>query len=153
LATVEKINVLVMGNNPIELSYLFDILKKIKDKNVVTEIAFDHASIRKRLSHFDPSYILIDDNIGPHALRSAVQELITHRKTKHIPITVVKNSNYHEAMNTGVMNYVLKHNLNADSLYQALLNSFKFKRTQLYLLNAYQKRKGQLKEFIRNKFD
>jgi CheY-like chemotaxis protein len=150
---MEKINVLVMGNNPIELSYLFDTLKKIKGKNVETEIAFDRASIRKRLSHFNPSYILIDDNIGQPALRTAVQELITHRKTKHIPITVVKNSNYHEAMNTGVMNYVLKHNLNAESLYQALLNSLKFKKTQLYLLNAYKKRKGQLKEFIRSNFD
>jgi hypothetical protein len=153
LAAMEKINVLVMGNNPIELSYLFDTLKKIKNKNIQTEIAFDLASIRERLSRFTPSYILIDDNIGLNALHTTVQVLINHRKTKDIPITVVKNSNYHEAMNTGVMNYVLKQNLTADSLYQALLNSLKFKRTQLYLMNAYSKRKGQLKEFLTKKFD
>lgn len=150
---MEKINVLVMGNNPIELSYLFEILKKIKDKTVVTEIAFDRASVQERLTHFNPGFILIDDNIGSQALRSTVNDLNTHRKTKHIPITIVKNSNYQEAMNTGVMNYVLKQNLSANSLNQALLNSLKFKRTQVFLTNAYRKRKGQLKKFIERQFN
>ena len=148
---MEKINVLVMGNNPIELSYLFDTLKKIK--NVEAEIAFDRVSVHERLSKFNPSYIVIDDNIGVHALRTTVDELMAHRKTKDVPITVVKNSNYHEASSVGVMNYVLKHNLTSDLLYQALVNSLKFKRTQLYLKSAYKKRKGQLKEFILSKLD
>lgn len=148
---MEKINVLVMGNNPIELSYLFDTLKKIK--NVEAEIAFDRVSVQERLSKFSPSYILIDDNIGLQALRITVSELMAHRKTKDIPITVVKNSNYNEASSVGVMNYVLKHNLTSDSLHQALVNSLKFKRTQLYLKSAYRKRKGQLKEFILSKLD
>lgn len=148
---MEKINVLVMGNNPIELSYLFDTLKKIK--NVEAEIAFDRVSVQERLSKFNPSYILIDDNIGTHALRTTVDELMAHRKTKDVPITIVKNSNYRETSNVGVMNYVLKHNLTSESLYQALLNSLKFKRTQFYLKSAYRKRKGQLREYILSKLN
>jgi PleD family two-component response regulator len=146
---MEKINVLVMGNNPIELSYLFDMLKKIKNKTIETEIAFDQETAKQRLNRFNPSYILIDDNIGKNALQKVVTQLLQHSKTKDVPITVVKNSNYHEAVNTGVMNYVLKQNLTSESLYQAMLNSLKFKRTQLYLMNAYRKRKGQLKEVFR----
>lgn len=141
---LEKFNVLVVGNNPIELSRVFDNLNKIEGKKVMTEIAFDLKSIVERLIKFQPQYILIDDNIGRPALKSMVSALLKGRKTKDIPITVLKNSNYHEAISTGVLNYVLKANLSGDSLYTELNNSLKFKKTQLYLLNAYKKRKGQL---------
>src|SRR6478736_951141 len=145
---LEKFNVLVVGNNPIELSRVFDNLNKIEGKNVITEIAFDLKSIVERLIKFQPQYILIDDNIGRPALKSMVTVLIKGRKTKDIPITVLKNSNYHEAISTGVLNYVLKENLSGESLYTALNNSLKFKKTQLFLLNAYKKRKGQLLRLI-----
>ena len=145
---LEKFNVLVVGNNPIELSRVFDNLNKIEGKNVITEIAFDLKSIVERLIKFQPQYILIDDNIGRIALKNMVNALIKGRKTKDIPITVLKNSNYHEAISTGVLNYVLKENLSGDSLYTALNNSLKFKKTQLFLLDAYKKRKGQLLRLI-----
>ena len=145
---LEKFNVLVVGNNPIELSRVFDNLNKIEGKNVITEIAFDLKSIVERLIKFQPQYILIDDNIGRPALKSMVSALLKGRKTKDIPITVLKNSNYHEAISTGVLNYVLKANLSGDSLYTELNNSLKFKKTQLYLLNAYKKRKRQLFRLI-----
>jgi CheY-like chemotaxis protein len=144
----ENFNVLVVGNNPIELSSVFENLNKIKDKNVIAEIAFDLKSIVERLIKFQPQYILIDDNIGRVALKKMVTVLIKGRKTKDIPITVLKNSNYHEAISTGVLNYVLKENLSGETLYTALNNSLKFKKTQLFLLNAYKKRKGQLLRLI-----
>ncbi|MDZ7646990.1 MAG: hypothetical protein U5K54_07290 [Cytophagales bacterium] len=143
-------NVLVVGNNPIELSKTFESLSQIKHHTVITEIAFDLASIIERLARFKPHYILIDDNLGKLELKLAVTTLLGHRKTKHIPITLLKNSNYHEAMNTGVMNYILKDSITADSLHRALTNSLKFKKTQLYLQQAYRKRKGKLLKVLRS---
>ncbi len=145
----EQLNVLVVGNNPIDLSHTFESLTKIRDHKVVTEIAFDLASILDRLSKFRPNFIVIDDNIGRMELQITVQALLKNRKTKNIPITVLKNSNYHEALNTGVMNYVLKKSLTGESLYTALKNSEKFKKTQLYLHQAYKKRKGQLMRILK----
>jgi len=150
LPILEKLNVLVVGNNPIELSRVFDSLNKIHGKKVITEIAFDLKSIYERLIRFRPHYILIDDNIGRSELKTAVSALLNARRTKDIPITVLKNSNYHEAISTGVLNYVLKENLTGDSLYTALRNSLKFRKTQLYLYNAYKKRKGQLMRLIKD---
>ncbi len=144
----EKFNVLVIGNNPIELSKVSDNLNKIEGKNVITEIAFDLKSIFERLLKFQPQYILIDDNIGRSALRTMVNTLVKGRKTKDIPITVLKNSNYQETIGTGVMNYVLKDNISGDSLYKELNNSLKVKRTQQLFLHAYKKRKGQLMRLI-----
>ena len=148
LFATEKLKVLVVWNNPIELGRVFDTLHKIRDARIITEIAFDLKSIVERLIRFSPHYILIDDNIGKSELKNAVNTLLSERKTKNIPITILKSSNYHEAINTGVMNYVLKENLTGDSLHTALKNSLKFKKTQLYLLNAYKKRKGQLKRLL-----
>jgi CheY-like chemotaxis protein len=146
----EKLKVLVVGNNPIELGRVFDTLNSIRNIGIITEIAFDLKSILERLVRFSPNYILIDDNIGKLELKIAVEALHHERKTKNIPITILKSSNYHEAINTGVMNYVLKDSLTGESLHTALKNSLKFKKTQLYLSRAYKKRKGQVMRLIRN---
>lgn len=144
----DEVNVLVVGNNPIELSQVFDSLAKIQGKKVFTEIAFDLKSIVERLGKFKPTFILIDDNIGTSELKTTVEALHHIRKTKSIPITILKNSNYREAINNGVMNYVLKKDLTSESLYVALKNSLKFKTTQRYLSLAYKKRKGQLQRIL-----
>src|SRR5882672_2976776 len=120
----ETLKLLVVGNNPIELSRVLDQIEKI-DRRKEIRIAFDFQSIIDRLSNFKPDFILIDDNIGKAELRHAVDELLGGRHTKNIPITVLKNSNYREAISTGVMDFILKENLSGDSISKALLNSFK----------------------------
>lgn len=144
-STVEKFNVLVVGNNPIELSRVFDNLRSLPGKRIITEIAFDLATVLERLVSFKPNYILIDDNIGKSELKIAVRTLVNDRKTRHVPITILKNSNYEEVFSVGVMDYILKQNLTGESLYRTLTNSIKFRRTQLYLYQAFKKRKRQLK--------
>jgi PleD family two-component response regulator len=144
IAPGEAIKILVVGNNPIELSRMLTRIQKMDNRRVLTEIAFDVQSILDRLSHFRPDYILIDDNIGRPELRLMVKQLLAERKTKNIPITIIKNSNYHEATVTGVMDYVLKENLNPESLYKTFVNYIKLRKTQEYLYKAYKRRKGQL---------
>jgi len=140
----ETLRIMVVGNNPLELSKLLTRIQKINDKTVVIEIAFDMQSIVARLGKFKPEYILIDDNIGRKELRDAVRFLYNNRDTRDIPITVLKNSNYTEAIGSGVMDYLLKENLTGESLYKALANTLKFRKTQQYLYHAYKRRKGQL---------
>ncbi len=143
-----ELAVLVVGNNPTELGFVFEALNKIRERKILTEIAFDIQSILDRLVHFTPEYIVIDDNIGKVELRAMVNRLLHSKKTRHIPITVLKNSNYLEAINTDVMNYVLKQTITAESLYMALVNSLRNKKTQQLLLESYAKRKRQLLNFF-----
>ncbi|MEK6781648.1 MAG: hypothetical protein AABY93_08075 [Bacteroidota bacterium] len=147
-AITENLKVLVVGNNSIELSYVFNALQKIRNTGIITEIAFDIKSTIQRLIRFSPHYILIDDNIGKLELKNAVRALSKERKTKDVPITILKSSNYHEAINSGVMNYVLKESLTGELLHTALKNSMKSIKTQLYLQKAYEKRKGQLMRLL-----
>jgi CheY-like chemotaxis protein len=143
-------NVLLVGNNPIELSSVMDRIQEIRYQPMVTKIAFDLRSSLQALTKFSPSYILIDDNIGQTELRQTLQQLAHHRKTKDTPITIIKNSNYHQAVNEGALNYVLKSNLTAERLYKTLVQSFTNRAAQKYLQKAYQKRKGQLLRLLKD---
>jgi hypothetical protein len=145
---VEEINVLMIGNNPLELAKVFNYLKNLPGKKVITEIAFDLRSGLQRLSKFSPNFIILDDNLGRRELTHAVGSLSHFRKTKDIPIAVLKNSNYHEAFGGIAMNYILKENLSEQSLYAAFTSSLISARAQLYLKEVYKKRKGQLRRLI-----
>ncbi len=141
----EPVNVLLIGNNPIDMSRTLEKLNQIRGSKIITEIAFDLRSIIERLMNFHPNFILIDDNIGRVELAQAVDLLNHRRKTKNIPITILKNSNYQEASpSTSILDYMLKQNFSSESLYKTICNAVKFKRTQRLLSRSYQKRKGML---------
>jgi DNA-binding response OmpR family regulator len=141
----KPLNVLLIGNNPIEMGRVLENLQQIRGQRIITEIAFDVKSILERLLRFHPNFILIDDNIGKTELMQTVNALSHNRKTKDVPITVLKNSNYHEAMgSSSILDYLLKQNLSPEALYNMVKNSLKVRRTQVYLYHAYKKRKHQL---------
>ncbi len=143
--STEPLNVLLVGNNPIELSSVLIKLKELRSQKLCIQTAFDLKSSLERLISFHPNFILIDDNIGKHELTEAVNTFAANRKTKEVPITVLKNSNYQEALaSSSVLDYILKQNLSAERFYNTVKNALKFKRTQRYLLEAYRHRKGLL---------
>jgi DNA-binding response OmpR family regulator len=141
----EPINVLLIGNNPMELGGVLEKLKQVRSQKITTEIAFDLRTILERLIRFNPNFILIDDNIGKFELKETIKQLSSNRKTKDIPITVLKSSNYHEALGaSSILDYLLKQNLSADALYNTVKNSLRFRKTQRYLQMVYQKRKLEI---------
>src|SRR5687767_995259 len=93
----QPLNVLLIGNNPIDMSRTLEKINQVRGRKIITEIAFDLRSVAERLLRFNPNFILIDDNIGKTEMALAVDTLTRTRKTKNIPITVLKNSNYQEA--------------------------------------------------------
>ena len=143
-ALLEEMNVLMIGNNPLELGKVFDYLNNLGEKRVITEIAFDLKSGLQRLARFSPHFIILDDNLGRLELTHAIRSLAHFKKTRDIPVTVLKNSNYHEAFGGVAMNYLLKEHLSKESLYAALKSSLISARAQVYLRKVYGKRKGQL---------
>ena len=148
--SVEPLHVLLIGNNPIEMGGVLEKLNKVKGQKIITEIAFDLKSILERLMRFRPNFILIDDNIGRSVMMETVNTLSSNSKTKDIPITVLKNSNYQESfVSSSILDYLLKQNLSPEDLYNTVKNSLKLRRTQLYLYQAYKKRKVQLLKAIK----
>ncbi|MBS1554978.1 MAG: hypothetical protein JSU09_08620 [Bacteroidetes bacterium] len=142
---------LLIGNNPIELSSVVDRLKEIRHQPIVAQFAFDLRSSLQCLSKFAPSYILIDDNIGTDELKETVQEFAHNRKTKDVPITIIKNSNYQATLFDTPLDYVLKSNLSSDRILKTLNRSATARDAQTFLKRAYQKRKGLLSQLLLGK--
>ena len=141
----ESVNVLLVGNNPIELGYIIDKLRAVRNQRIVTETAFDVKSIVERLANFKPAFIIIDDNIGRDTLVLTAQKLSSNKKTRDIPITVLKNSNYHESTaSSNILDYLLKENLSGEGLHNTIRNAFRFRKTQKLLRDAYERRRGIL---------
>lgn len=141
----DTLNVLLVGNNPIELGRILQNIQQVNGRKIVTEIAFDLKSIVDRLSRFSPNFIFIDDNLGKAEMKETVNSLSANEKTKDVPITVLKNSNYEESVYaTSILDYLLKQSLSPEAIYNALKNSLKFRRTQRYIFQVYQKRKNFL---------
>ena len=147
-----SIPVLMVGNNPIELSNILDRLKQLKEKEFIAKIAFDVKSSLQCLATFTPRYIVIDDNIGKEELARSVNSFSRRRATKDIPITILKNSNYEDTIFEGTFNYLLKANLTGELLYRALNNSETYSKAQIFLQQAYQRRKGKLKQLLTSRF-
>ncbi|MCA4897775.1 MAG: hypothetical protein ACK5BJ_18710 [Bacteroidota bacterium] len=124
---------LLIGNNPIELSSVVDRLKEIRHQPIVAQFAFDLRSSLQCLSKFAPSYILIDDNIGTDELKETVQEFAHNRKTKDVPITIIKNSNYQATLFDTPLDYVLKSNLSSDRILKTLNRSTTARDAQTFL--------------------
>jgi len=142
---VQPIRILLIGNNPIEMSNLLEVIAKVPGRSIITEIAFDVKSILSRLLKFEPTFILIDDNIGRLELSHTIDSLTHNAKTRDVPITVIKNSNYSEALvSADILDFLLKKNLTTESLYNTIKNTLKFRRTRQFLAEAYNKRKNLL---------
>jgi len=138
-----NINIYLIGNNPIELGVIYDKLKRIKNYKYRAEIGFDLKDAFKRIAKYRPACILIDDNMEKPSLRRLIKRLGNHNSTKDIPITVLKNSNFEEAVIEDAQEYVLKSSLTSESLSRTILNSIKWKKMQTYLYKTYRKRKSQ----------
>jgi hypothetical protein len=147
---MESINVLLVGNNPIELSAMLNKIAHTSSSTIHTETAFDARSLLARLVRFRANFILIDDNIGTEELNETVNALANNRRTKNVLITILKNSNYTETItSTRILDYILKKSLTAEILYISIRNSIKTKRAQLNLAKAYNKRKKLLLDLMR----
>jgi hypothetical protein len=145
----ERLNVLLIGNNPIDMSQILNKLNQINTAKVATEIAFDIRSLVDRLISFKPNYILIDDNIGQHELSQAVDKLVHSHVTKNVPIAVLKNSNYKESYRGNMaLDYILKNTVTTDSLYNVIKNALRLKKTQQYLQRAFERRKKTITRII-----
>jgi len=115
-------------------------------------MAFDLKSGLQRLAKFNAHFIILDDNLGRHELTHAVGSLSHYKKTKNVPVAVLKNSNYQEAFGGVAMNYILKGDLSEKALYAAFRSSLISARAQSYLKEVYRKRRGQLMRLLPAKF-
>ena len=112
----DRIPVLIIGNNPIEMTSIYNILIGFRSKNYLTDVCFDIKDSFERIAKKKPEVIFIDDNLVIDDINKMVRVLNQNTKTKDIKIIVLKSSNWNYHVIDNVDDYILKDTINANKL-------------------------------------
>ena len=112
----ERIPVLIIGNNPIEITSIYNVLVGIRSKNYLADVCFDVKDSIERISKAKPEIIFIDDNLILDDIQKLARILNQNSKTKHIKIVILKSSNLNYHVIDNVDDFILKDTINADKL-------------------------------------
>lgn len=141
------VDILLVGNNPMEMSEIYDNLKGYKRGLLQMQITFELKGLLKKIIKLNPKNIVIDNKYKREELQQVVASLMSHSKTRHIPITLIKHSNY-EDVQLGVDDYVLSSALTASHLMASVKHSTKFRATNNYLKSVYSSRKSSFMSWM-----
>jgi len=140
------ISVLLVGNNPIEMSSIYDKLSKLKGKIKRIETAFTQEDVLSKITLMHPNCIVLDDNLGIAPLKTIIKNVNALSKDM-ISITLLKSDN-REEITSGVQEYLMKDGISELKIYNALRNALKFKKTQQYFKIKYRSGKRSLKRMF-----
>ena len=143
-----QFHVLLIGNNPNELSNYNSNLINDKQARYVTDVSFDLKESIKKVFQNNPGYILVDDCFGIEPLKRFIRKIRSKNKTQNIPVALLKSTNKSQLLISGIQDYFLKDNFSADRLYHAIKNSRKIRRTQIILYKTYKKSKRHYKGLL-----
>lgn len=125
-----KVPVLIIGNNPIEVTSIYNNLIGIQSKNYLADVCFDVADSFEIIQKDKPDVILIDDNLMMDDIHKMVRILKQNPKTKHIKLIVLKSSNWNYNVIDNVDNYILKDTIKADVLDRVIENTLNSQKNQ-----------------------
>ncbi len=112
----EHLNVMIIGNNPIEITSIYNSLNEYRGKNYIADVCFSIKDSITRMLKKRPDCILLDDNILLDQLKSFVLKLKESSRLKNIPVVLLKSSNLNFAVGNDVQDFLLKGNLTTDIL-------------------------------------
>jgi len=112
----EKIHVLIIGNNPIEMTQVYNTLITNTSKNYLADVCFDVKDSFDRITKNKPQVILIDDNILLEDINRLNKVLKSNSKTSDIKLIVLKSSNWSYQVVDNVDDYILKDTVNSGLL-------------------------------------
>jgi len=107
----EKIPLLIIGNNPIEMTQFYNILVTNASKNYLADVCFDVRDSFNRIAKQRPNVILIDDNLMLGDINKLVKVLKSNEKTKNIKLIVLKSNNWNYNVVDNVDDYILKNTI------------------------------------------
>ena len=89
----DSMNILLVGNNPRELTDIYSSISAFKSPSFKLEVAFDLRNIFRRIRKFKPATILIDDRLNHRKLNRLIKRIHRNAHTHDIPVTILKSSN------------------------------------------------------------
>lgn len=137
-------NVLLIGNNPQELSGMEHNISSYHKTRFMAEVSFDLKDSFTRIFKSKPSYILLDDCYPVVQLKNFIHRLRSNQNTYDIPIALLKSSNKSHISVDGIQDFILKDNFSPERLLFAIKNSRRIRRTHIILYKTFKKSRKHL---------
>jgi PleD family two-component response regulator len=112
----EHVNVMIIGNNPIELTNLYSILSNNRSKNYIAEVCFSVKDSLSKMLSKRPDCILLDDNLVVDQIKTFFRKIKSNSSLSNIPIVLLKSTNFSSEASNDVNDYLLKNTIDADVL-------------------------------------
>ena len=122
----EHTNVLIIGNNPIELTNIYNNLNEYRKKNYIADVCFNVSDSISRMLKNKPDCILLDDNILLDQVDLFIKKLKSTTSLKSIPIVLLKSTNFNLSIGNDVQDFLLKGNMTMDILSSAIERNCSF---------------------------
>lgn len=119
----ENIPVLIIGNNPIEMTSVYNILVTNTEKNYVADVCFDVKDCFNRIAKQKPKVILIDDNLLIDDINKLIKVLKSNTKTADIKVIVLKSTNWNFNVVDNVDDYILKDTISGGLLDRTIIKT------------------------------
>lgn len=143
------INILIIGNNPVELSRIRNKFKNLKGPKFIADFCFSTRDSLLKITKSKPGCILVDDNLDKDSIAELSSELNKKNKTKNIPITLLKTSYKNQKYIPGISDFLLKDSLSGESMSKAIINVIKSRKSHRYLYIKYKKNQRKLNQLFR----
>ncbi len=143
------INVLIIGNNPIELTRITDKLKGLKGRKIIADFCFSTRDSLLKIMKSQPGCILVDDNLDKKSITDLSNRLNKNNKTRHIPITLLKSSYKNQKYIPGISDFLLKDNLSPESFAKSIINVIRFRKSQRYLYIKIKKNQRKINQLFK----
>ncbi len=127
----ERVSVLIVGNNPIEMTCIYDLLTGIRSKSYVADFCFSFKDSFEKIEKIRPQVILIDDNLIAKDIKEYIHVLKQNSKTSHIKMVLLKSANFGLPVTDKVDLTILKSEITANRLSSIIENSIKAPERQL----------------------
>jgi PleD family two-component response regulator len=118
----DRIDVLMIGNNPHEISRVCNLLLAVRSRYYFPDFCFDLKDALQKVGKVKPALILIDDNLDYDQTRKFIRQMREHARTRSIPIILLKNNNWNFRVIDQVDDYLLSECLSTEILNSALSN-------------------------------
>ena len=142
----DNLNVILIGNNPSELSGYLSKLSNFQGVKFITSFRFNLMKSLLDIRKWKPHYIVIDDYFPAKQMRKFIKQIRRNVDTQEIPVAILKSNNRHLQV-TGVQDFFLKENFTAERLVNAIRNSRNIRKAQVILYKTYKRSRKHFLKF------
>jgi hypothetical protein len=143
---LERMSILFVGNNPNELAIVNKSVSSFSRGILKATILFDLKKLTQSIKKLNPAGVFIDDRYNLGDIRKAISKLHGNKSTSHIPITILKSSNYLNYPKLEADDFILRSNLTGSSIYNSVINGKRFRKSRVYFRKLYRNQKGKFVE-------